>query len=81
MTLRVKEAFETLDSLNKLSLPIQATSLDGTPGHGIVFADRYHINHLTKSGHLTLVEKKGNKKKVPIVKGQLKKQKKSKENE
>ena len=54
--LQVKEAFEKLDSLKWLSLPIQATSLDGINGHGIVFANPTRIGHLTQLGHLTLVD-------------------------
>jgi hypothetical protein len=54
--LQAKEAFETLASLNWLSSPIQALSLDGILGQGIVFAQPKRLTHLTQFGHLTLID-------------------------
>ncbi|TAQ84793.1 hypothetical protein B7494_g6880 [Chlorociboria aeruginascens] len=54
--IQVKEAFEKLDSLKWISLPIQARSLDGTIGHGIVFAQPERLGQLTRYGHLTLMD-------------------------
>ena len=56
MALQVKEAFETLDSLNWLSSPIQVISLDGTLGHRVVFTKRRYISHLIAYSHLTLID-------------------------
>lgn len=54
--LQAKEAFEVLDSLNWVSSPIQAKSLDGIIGQGIVFAQPKRLRHLTRFGHLTLID-------------------------
>ncbi len=54
--IQVQEAFEKLDSLNWLSAPIQALSLDGIHGHGVVFAEPQSLSHLTRYGHLTLMD-------------------------
>jgi hypothetical protein len=51
-----QEAFEKLNSLNWFSDPIQATSLDGNLGWGIVFADPARLKRLKRFGHLTLMD-------------------------
>jgi len=56
VNIQSKEAFEKLDSLNWISTPIQETSLDGIIGRGIVFAHPVRLSHLTRFGHLTLMD-------------------------
>ena len=54
--IQAKEAFEKLDSLQWLSALILALLLDDITGHGIVFAEPTRLGHLTRYGHLTLMD-------------------------
>jgi len=53
---QAKEAFEMLDQLNWVSSPINAISLEGIIGQGIVFAQPARLSCLTRYGHLTLID-------------------------
>ena len=56
VSIQVREAFEKLDSLKWLSASISAKSLDDIIGHGVVFAEPTRLNHLTRYGHLSLMD-------------------------
>jgi hypothetical protein len=56
VTLQVLGAFEKLSELKWVSSPIQAISLDKTPGQGIVFAYPDRLQRLSRYSHLSLID-------------------------
>jgi hypothetical protein len=49
-------AFEKLGELGWISEPVQAISLDKTPGRGIVFARSARLEFLSRYGYLSLID-------------------------
>jgi hypothetical protein len=56
VSLQVLDAFEKLSELKWVSLPVQAISLDKTPGRGIVFAHPDRLQRLSRYGYLSLID-------------------------
>ena len=55
----ILQVLDTLDKLGELkwvSSPIQAISLDNTPGQGIVFVYPAYLEHLAWYSHLLLID-------------------------
>ena len=56
VSVQAKAAFEKLSELKWVSEPIDAVSLDGTTGRGIVFALLDRLDRLARFGHLSLID-------------------------
>ena len=56
VSIQALAAFEKLSELKWISEPIQAVSLDKTPGRGIVFALPARLERLSQYGHLSLID-------------------------
>jgi hypothetical protein len=56
VSVQARATFEKLDELKWALEPVQAISLDGTSGRGIVFVHPTRLERLTRYGYLSLID-------------------------